>query len=178
MTTPKDLAPLKLQGVCIVDKIKYTDGHVETMERDHNLVVNSVLPLILALLGNDSNYTGIQYWAVGSGSSTWDTSQPEPELTETQLTNELGRITVDPSNIYFVDDDTFEKIEGTSNTLEIKTTFGLQDCNGTWREFALFGGNATEDINTGVMINKKHHAVLTKTSDMEVERTMRFVISF
>ena len=64
-----------------------------------------------------------------------------------------------------------------SNILQVKRVFGEDECNGTWREFGIFGGNATSAANSGIMINKRHHGVITKTSDMTVERVMRFVLN-
>ena len=64
-----------------------------------------------------------------------------------------------------------------TNILQIKHTFGVNDCNGTWREFGIFGGNATTTANSGLLINKRHHAVITKTDEMTIERTMRFTLS-
>lgn len=173
----KDAMNLKVEGLGIVDTIKYTDGRVEVIERDHNLVVNGILPLILSLLRRDSQYAGIQYWAVGSGSSSWDTTMPNPTLTDTVLTSELGRKAVATTDMYFVDVN-YNKIETLSNTLEVCVTFDTTECNGVWREFALFGGKATATLNSGTMLNKKHHAVLTKTSEMVVERKIRLTISF
>ena len=64
-----------------------------------------------------------------------------------------------------------------SNILQIRRVFTEIECNGVWREFGIFGGNATETANSGIMINKRHHGVITKTNEMKVERIMRFVLS-
>lgn len=173
----KETLQLKVTGTNIVDTIHYADGRVEVIERDHNLVVNSILPLLLGLLKKDSTTSGIQYWAVGSGSASWDTTLPNPALTETALTSEIGRKAVSASDMKFVDSNFVESATPT-NTIEITATFGASECNGKWREFGLFGGNANTTLNSGTMINKKHHALLTKTTDMVVERKLRLTISF
>lgn len=171
---PEDNIGLKMKGD-IIDKIMYKDGRVEYRE-GHNLVVNSFLKLAMCLLKEQSGYSGIQYWAVGSGASTWDSDTPDPALTETKLTAEVGRKAIPSSAITFLDSD-FNTSSTPTNIIQIVLTFGENDCNGKWREFGIFGGNATTTANSGVMINKKHHDVLTKTSDMVIERTMRFTLS-
>ena len=159
----------------IIDRIHYADGRVE--ERvGHNLVVNSFLNLVMSLLKQQSGYKGIQYWAVGSGASSWDSSMPSPELTATKLTAELGRVAISTSEIKFLTPE-YEESPTPTNILQISHTFGPTDCNGEWREFGIFGGNATSAKNSGVMINKRHHAVITKTEEMTIERIMRFTLN-
>ena len=159
----------------IIDIIHYADGRVE--ERvGHNLVVNSFLSLVMSLLKQQSGYKGIQYWAVGSGASSWDSSMPNPELTATKLTAELGRVAISTSEIKFLTPE-YEESPTPTNILQISHTFGPTDCNGVWREFGIFGGNATSAKDSGVMINKRHHAVITKTEEMTIERIMRFTLN-
>lgn len=172
----REAIKLRATGTNIIDTIYHKDGRVEVIERDHNLVVSSILPLVMSLLKND-DVSGIQYWAIGNGSSSWDMSMPEPTLEETTLTNEIGRKEVTADNIKFVDND-FNESATPTNIVEITVTFDSNECNGSWREFGLFGGNATDTTNSGTMINKKHHTLLPKTSDMVVERKLRLTISF
>ena len=159
----------------IIDRIHYADGHVE--ERvGHNLVVNSFLNLVMCLLKQQSGYKGIQYWAVGSGASSWDTSLPNPDISATKLTSELGRVPIAASEIQFLNSN-YNVVTTPTNILQISHTFGPTDCNGVWREFGIFGGNATTAANSGIMINKRHHAVITKTEEMTIERIMRFTLN-
>lgn len=171
-----DTLNLKIEGINIVDTIKNVKtGKVEVIERGHNLVVDKVLPLIMALL--KGSLSGVQYWAVGSGATSWDSNPVNPLLTETKLTNELGRKAITASNMTFVDPETLETSSSPTTCLEISCTFYEEDCNGVWREFGIFGGNASATANSGIMINKRHHAVITKTEEMTVERIMRFTLS-
>ena len=62
--------------------------------------------------------------------------------------------------------------------LSIGCTFDETECNGEWREFGIFGGNATADKDSGFMIDKKHHSVFTKTEDIVVDRRLYLTISF
>lgn len=159
----------------ITDKIYRNGVLVETIE-GHNLVVNSFLKLVMCMLKNDENTAGIQYWAVGSGEASWDNERPDPRLEEEQLTNEIGRKAISNTNITFLDGE-FNEVSTPTNILQVKHTFGANDCNGVWREFGIFGGNATAEADSGIMINKRHHAIITKTEEMTIERIMRFTLT-
>ena len=160
----------------IIDRIFDKEGNLIDVIEGHNLVVNSFLNLVNCLLKGESGYAGITYWAVGSGADSWDTVTPNPTLNETTLTNEIGRVAIASDEIKFLDDSFNESLVPT-HILQIKHTFGVNDCNGKWREFGIFGGDATLTADSGVIINKRHHAIITKTSEMSVERTMRFNLS-
>lgn len=159
----------------IVDRI-YKNGELIDIIEGHNLVVDSFLKLIMSLCKEESGYSGIQYWAIGSGETSWDDNIPNPEINATRLTSELGRVQIDKSEISFVTADG-DKSDTPTNILQIKHIFGADDCNGLWREFGIFGGNATEEANSGIMINKRHHKLLTKTNEMSIERTMTFTLN-
>ena len=173
-TMSKDGHDVHMTGE-IIDRIHYADGRVE--ERvGHNIVVNSFLPLVMSLLKQQSGYKGIQYWAVGSGASSWDSSLPSPDINATKLTAELGRVAITSGEIKFLTSG-YEETGTPTNILQITHTFGPSDCNGVWREFGIFGGNATTAKDSGIMINKRHHAVITKTEEMTIERIMRFTLN-
>lgn len=159
----------------VTDRIFKNGEFVEEIT-GHNLVVNSFLSLVMSFLKHQAGFQGIQYWAVGSGASAWDTNMPSPSIDATKLTFELGRVPISPSEISFLD-SSFNETQTPTNIIQIKHTFGANDCNGVWREFGIFGGNATSVPNSGIMINKRHHAVITKTEEMTIERTMRFTLS-
>lgn len=157
------------------DTIRYANGDVEVIKGE-NLIVDGLLNLVTALLGVKSGHTGLKYWAVGQGNTSWDTSTPEPSTSDTQLTNEIGRKQISPSDMKWVQAGGEESPTPT-NRLKVRVTFGANECAGTWREFGLFGGDATESRNTGIMINHKHHSVITKTTEMEIEREIIFTFS-
>lgn len=169
-----DFHDVKMTGQSI-DRI-FKNGKLVDEIVGHNLVVNSFLNLVMCLLKQQSGYTGIQYWAVGSGAPSWDTSMPTPELTATRLTAEIGRVPITADELAFLDQD-YKVVSTPTNILQISHTFGADDCNGVWREFGIFGGNATAVLNSGIMINKRHHSVITKTEEMTIERIMRFTLS-
>ena len=159
----------------ITDRI-FKNGELVEEIVGNNLVVNSFLNLVMCLLKQQSGYAGIQYWAVGSGADTWDITMPTPSLDSTKLTSEIGRVAILPSEVSFLN-NSHQEVSTPTNILQIKHTFGANECNGVWREFGIFGGNATNEANSGVMINRRHHAVITKTEEMTIERTMRFTLS-
>ena len=159
----------------ITDKI-FVGGELVDTRRGRNLVVNQFLKLVMCLVKRQSGYSGITYWAVGSGASAWDFDMPTPDIDAVRLTNEIGRVAISPDEITFLTPD-FEVSPTPTNIIQIRHLFGTADCNGVWREFGLFGGNATASPNSGLMVNKRHHAILTKTEEMTVERTMRFTLS-
>ena len=160
----------------IIDRIYNKNGELIDTIEGHNLVVNSFLKLVMSLCKGQDGYGGIQYWAIGSGEASWDTEPANPEINATRLTTEIGRVAIDPSNIKFLTPELTETTTPT-NVLQIKHTFGINDCNGVWREFGLFGGNATGVANSGIMINKRHHGAITKTNEMSIERTMTFTLN-
>lgn len=172
-----DSIRLKVEGVHVVDTItNVKTGEIQVIDRGHNIVVEKVLCLIMGML--KGQLSGIQYWAVGSGSDSWDSTPVNPTLTEVKLTNELGRKAITSSNIKFVNPSTYEEVSEVTNCLQIECTFYEEDCNGKWREFGIFGGNATTTKNSGYMIDKKHHSVINKTSDMVVNRKIFLTVTF
>lgn len=160
----------------IIDKI-YKNGVLVDTIVGHNLVVNSFLKLVMLMLKNQSGYKGATYWAIGSGADSWDNNAVSPSVGETRLTNEIGRVAIPASEIVFLDQN-YNVTSTPTNIIQITHTFGTADCNGKWREFGIFGGNASSTANSGLMINKRHHGVITKTNEMTVERTMRFTLNF
>lgn len=169
-----DLSGVHMTGQ-ITDRI-FKNGILVEERVGHNLIVNSFLNLVMCLLKQQSDYKGIQYWAVGSGADAWDSNLPNPSLDATKLTNEIGRVAISAEDIIFLDSD-YNPTTTPTNILQISHVFGENDCNGTWREFGIFGGNATATANSGIMINKRHHAVISKSTDMTIERVMRFTLS-
>ena len=169
-----DLSGVKMTGQSI-DRI-YKNGELVQEIKGHNLVVNSFLNLVMCLLKQQAGYGGIQYWAVGSGADSWDNTLPTPDINATRLTSELGRVPLTASDLSFLNSN-YDVVSTPTNILQISHTFGTDECNGVWREFGIFGGNATAEANSGIMINKRHHAIITKTSEMTIERIMRFTLS-
>ena len=153
----------------------YKNGSLVNTFHDHNIVVNSFLTLVMLLLKAPHENEGVQYWAVGEGSEMWSEEDlPSPSLADTQLTNEIGRVPIGSTE--FLDAE-FNPSETPTNILQIKANFEEAECNGVWREFGLFGGNADQNVNTGIMIDRKIHPVFTKTNEMTIQRILRLTLS-
>ena len=155
------------------DIIRHTDGTVEVTEWSRNTIVNDVTKAIAYALAQKG---GATYWAIGSGQEAWDTTPVDPNVTDTRLSNEIGRKVIPASAIKFLDSEGRETSEIT-NTIQITLTFNASEMNGKWREFAIVGGNATSSANSGILINHKTHGVIHKTDTMEIERQMKFTFN-
>lgn len=156
------------------DIIRYADGTVEVTEWTNNVIVNDVNKAIAYALAQKG---GATYWAVGKGLDSWDnTNPPNPSPTDTKLVSEVGRKQIVANNISFLDSEG-KPSEAPTNILLIKVTFTSSDCNGDWREFAIVGGGATATKDSGILINHKTHKLISKDSNMEIERQMKFTFN-
>lgn len=159
-----------------VDTIYHADGRVEVLE-GHNTIINNIGKLIACLFKGQNGYGRLGYWAIGSGSSSWDNvNPPTASVEDTGCVNEIGRKAINASDIKFIDSNNAET-SSITNRIQITVTFTENECNGTWREFSIFGGNATATANSGIAINHKNHAIMVKTNTMVVERQIRFTFN-
>lgn len=169
----------KLTGGSVIgeftDTIRHADGRVEVRE-GHNLIVNDIGKLIACLFKKESGYTGLGFWAIGSGQDAWDSSSVQPSVTDANLNTEFFRKAIPASNIKFLNPSNGESSTPT-NKIGITLTFTENEANGKWREFSIFGGNATSSLNSGIMINHKIHGVLVKDNTMVIERQIRFTFN-
>lgn len=99
--------------------------------------------------------------------------RPEANRTETKLVSEIFRKPIQPSDMTFLDSGNLPT-ETPTNKIQISVTFEANEAIGSWREFSIFGGNASSTKDTGLAINKKNHALINKTNEMVVERKIRF----
>lgn len=160
-------------------------GETEETGHEFNVIVESIGRLAAARFRGDAGYGGLQMWAVGAGDPSWDARwdsglPPVADLSAASLVNEIGRLplsaSADGAAMLFVDREG-SPAEGLTNRLLVRRRFGPDDANGEWREFALFGGNAGGARGSGIMINHKIHRIITKTSDMTVERNIIFTFN-
>lgn len=136
-----------------------------------NIIVNTNGQLIAALMKSESGYSGIQRLAVGEGASNWnvEANRPTPAATVTQLVNELARTSVTVTYQTSGNADT-----GTiTNRIKVSGRFGTGSGNGTQYERGLFGGNATNTADSGLMINYDVHGPITKDNSHEQTITIR-----
>lgn len=158
----------------VIDKITHHDtGEVE--ERHYfNTVVDDCSKLIACLMKAQAGYTGLLFWAIGSGSETWnDASLPSPTTADHTLLAETYRKAITADSVVFLDASNVVTATPT-NKLQISINFDSTEANNSYfREFGLFGGNATITLNSGIMINRKIHTSIYKTSSISVARTLR-----
>lgn len=159
----------------VFDTIYHTDGTIEKRERSFNIVVNDISRLISALIKHHNGHNeGNLYWALGTGQDTWDDTPYTPLDTNTKLTNEVFRKAILPEQRTFVDENG-EPTSEVTNRLQLNIVIESTEANGnSLREFGIFGGNASETKDSGIMINHKSHARIDKVEGMKIERSVRF----
>lgn len=158
------------------DTIYHADGRVEVIE-GQNTIINDIGKLIACLFKGQSGYGRLGYWAIGSGSDSWDNVNPTPATpADTGCVAELGRKAIRAEDIKFIDSGN-QVTETVTNRLQITVTFTEEECNGVWREFAIYGGNATTTKKSGIAINHKNHGIMVKTNTMVIERQIRFTFN-
>ena len=172
-------------GYCFDRITNVVTGEVFEEGHEFNTIVDSISKLAAARFRGGTDFQGLQMWAIGSGASSWDARwdgnlPPTTDVSATRLVNEIGRmplsIASQDSYMTFVDQNGVPT-EALTNRLKVMRRFGRSEVNGEWREFALFGGNASEARGSGVMINHRIHPVMTKTPDMSVERFIIFTFN-
>lgn len=156
------------------DICKHKDGTTDVGAWQHNIIVDSIGLLIASLMKGVG--TGITHWAVGSGNPDWDSVYPSisQDPAVNHLVNEIGRKQVD--SIEFIDENNQVAYYATNRIL-VTCVFSINDCLGNWREFGLFGGNASMEEDTGIMIDHKIHKYREKTDDVEITRQIRFIFN-
>ena len=152
-------------------------------------------PMQLSETGTDvselQDILGLQYLAVGVGilkdptkpydkvtnpvdSAAWDIlDPPEAQLTDAHLVGEIARKQF--TSWAFVDEND-QVSETPTNILKLVTTFTETEAVGPLTEMGLFGGNATDEKDSGYMFNRKTYAIWSKNSDSRL--TISWRISF
>lgn len=145
-----------------------------------NLIVQDCNPLLAGLMKRDEGMQGIQFLAIGVGDDNWDQEPPQPLWTSSQLTSEVGRQSIAPNQIVYLD-STGQPTPNPTNRLQVTAEFRGEDLveNGSLslREFGLFGGNATLVPNSGFMINQVIHPRIDLTSGMTLVRQVRLAFA-
>ena len=152
----------------------FSDGKIITGEWEPNIIVHNINILIAGLFHNQFGLRGLTHWAIGEGNPEWDEVQRvELNPFATKLVSEIGRKPL--RRLVFINDINATS-DGLTNRLLVSTIIETDECIGTWREFAIFGGNANMTPDSGIMINHKAHARYIKTTDVTVERQIRFIL--
>lgn len=182
----KELLRRTYESVCGGFRLKYAEGtrklHGEywirlndaktgnIIEERHanNLIVNSASVLIARLLkDNHEPDAGISYLAVGTGDSSWNLQNPpQPTPTTTKLVNEIARKAFTTNDVTFVDPDTGDPTTVPTNVVDFAATFAETEAVGPLVEMGLFGGDATDQVDTGTQVNYRTFPVINKTNSM------------
>lgn len=157
------------------DIIKDTNGNIlEDRPWSRNSITEGLGILVASLFKQHDGMTPNLYWAIGSGGGDWDIDNPpKPSMADSVLEHEIGRKAIDFHNIKFVDASGKES-EAPTNRILITLTFLADECNGQWMEMGIFGGNATQSMGSGIMINHKTHKAIVKDTNKVIERQIRF----
>ncbi|VVS94481.1 helix-hairpin-helix domain-containing protein [Desulfoluna spongiiphila] len=145
-----------------------------------NQIVSGCFRLLAALMKGDPGSRGILCLAIGTGDKGWDGNPPTPSPCATHLTHERHRRILNPSDLTFLGPDNRPTPHPTSR-LEINTRFTVKEMSAgkglRLREFALFGGDATEEPGSGVMINQVIHPRIDLAPGTTLVRTLRLDFS-
>lgn len=162
------------RGELIDTLINAETGEIISVYEDHNLIVTSFRKLVACLMKKETGYVGIAYWENGTGNSSWqDSNLPSPSLSDVALLAPLYRKAVVAGNMKFIDENNAESATPT-NRIEVTVIFDSDESNGNLRELALFGGDATADLGSGIMINRKIHPMIPKSVGVQLQRVLRF----
>ena len=159
----------------VFDYFIYPDGTKELVSQiSHNLVVENLSVAIACLMKRQAGYSGILYWGIGSGLTSWaEDNPPSPKDTDQKLENEFFRKAINISDMVFINaDNTVSEVP--TNRIQASIVFDETEANGKMMEFAIFAGNATTAVNSGFMINHKTHPAIHKTNLVKLEKTIRF----
>lgn len=165
-----------------------------------NLIVNSasklmayrMAPMQISETGTDvtelQNILGLQYLAVGVGvlknpdlpydkvtnpvdSAVWDIlDPPEAQLTDTKLIGEIAR---KPFTSWAFVDENDQVSETPTNILKLVTTFTETEAVGPLTEMGIFGGNATDEKDSGFLFNRKSYGIWLKNPDSRLSIAWR-----
>lgn len=149
-------------------KLKDSDGVVIAERHNNNIIVNSASILIARLLKDNSEPSGgITYLAMGTGGVGWDLQNPpQPTVTQTELENEIARKAFTTEDVTFIDPDTGNPTIVPTNVVDYTATFAETEAVGPLVEMGLFGGDATDLLNSGTEVNYRSFPVINKTSSM------------
>jgi hypothetical protein len=144
----------------------YENGNLVLDFMTPNVIVNTASILVARLLKDSKEPSnGIAYLAVGTGDPGWNLQDPPaPTTTQTQLVSELFRKAVTES--FYIDPVTGGNAIDPTNIVDYHFNFNESEAVGAIVELGLFGGDATDGLNTGTMVNYRTFPVLNKTNSM------------
>jgi len=148
--------------------LKDESGHILSKRHGNNIIVNTASILIARLLKDNSEpIGGITYLAMGTGAVGWNLQNPpQPTTAQTTLENEIARKAFTTPDVTFVDPETGDPTIVPTNVLDFTATFAETEAVGPIVEMGLFGGDATDLLDSGSQVNYRTFPVLNKTNSM------------
>ena len=133
-----------------------------------NLIVSGCYRLVTALMRSDPGTAGVLWWAIGTGDGPSDPAQ-------TKLQAEFHRRRVRFGDMAFLDDAGRVSRRPTQH-LQVRAAFQADRLAEVPREFGVFGGDATEALGSGTLINRVVHDPIDLADGDVLEREL--VLSF
>lgn len=140
-----------------------------------NTIVDSAWPLLAGLLKNDPFLTGIVYLAVGAGELSWDGTAMAASSMVTGLKSEIDRQLLSEADMVYLNPDGTPTLAPT-NCLAVTADFNWSGETQILREFGLFGGEATEAADSGMLINYVIHPRVTLEAGATLRRHLRLTL--
>ena len=158
----------KLKGEYWVRLKDASTGELIQEYHGNNIIVNTASILIARLLkDNKEPEAGISYLAVGTGAPGWNLQNPpQPTNTQTQLEGEISRKAFTTEDVNFVDPETGDPTIVPTNVVDYTATFAETEAVGPLVEMGLFGGDASDQTDSGTQVNYRTFPVINKTSSM------------
>ena len=151
------------------DTLTDLEGNVISVTSGRNQPQDDQTLITARLFSGTSIGMPLSYLAVGSGEPNWDITAPVLDPTDTSLLNETFRVPIASSSILFV--DPVSEVESPTPTRAIRITVQLGlDITGDLREMALYGGDASSVLGSGLMFNWIVTPLLNKTSSQLLTR--------
>lgn len=143
-----------------------------------NLVVAGCNRLLAALMRREPGISGIRYWAFGTGEEGWDALLPGPRPADTRLAAEVARLELAPEQVVYLD-AAGSPAAAPTERLEVAAVLRGSDFTRPvrLREFGLFGGDATDAPNSGLLVNRVIHPRIDLGPGDTLRRTVRLTFA-
>lgn len=146
----------------------HENGNLVEERHGQNIIVNTASILIARLLKDSAEPSGgITYLAMGTGGVGWDLQNPpQPTTSQSSLENEIARKAFSTEDVTFIDPETGNPTIVPTNVVDYTATFAETEAVGPLVEMGLFGGDATDLLDSGTEVNYRTFPVINKTNSM------------
>ena len=151
------------------------DTEVTSSEWKSNRIVQNSDILIASLMKGEPNTSGILFLAFGTGEESWDDTNPNAAAGTQQLANEFFRHRIAPSELIYLDELGRPSIRATRRIGVNVNLIGSERVEGDFlslREFGLYGGDASDALNSGLLINYVIHPRIDLTATVTLNRQL------